>query len=45
MEMVGELINEVLRNIGNQSCYRSVEEKVKRLCEGFPLYTESQSKE
>ncbi|TAK54099.1 MAG: serine hydroxymethyltransferase [Bacteroidetes bacterium] len=42
MQIVGELIDEVLRNIGKTEVYKSVEEKVKSLCEGFPLYTELQ---
>jgi len=38
MEIVGELINEVLRNIGNMNVYGVVEERVKQLCSKFPLY-------
>ncbi len=41
MEIVGELIDEVLRNIGKTDVYRDVENKVKMLCEKFPLYSES----
>ena len=40
MEFVGELIDEVLRNIGNTKTYADVENKVRRLCENFPLYPE-----
>jgi glycine hydroxymethyltransferase len=40
MEIVGELIDEVVKNIGNTKVYQNVQEKVKRLCENFPLYTE-----
>ncbi|MBS4029285.1 MAG: serine hydroxymethyltransferase [Ignavibacteriales bacterium] len=38
MEIVGELIDEVLRNVGNKKVYEDVAEKVKALCLGFPLY-------
>jgi len=41
MEIVGNLINEVLCNMGKVDVYRSVEGKVKELCEGFPLYPEA----
>jgi glycine hydroxymethyltransferase len=41
MEIVGELIDEVLKNIGNDKVCKTVEEKVKLLCERFPLYKES----
>ena len=40
MEIVGDLIDEVLRNIGKTDVYRSVEQKVKELCVRFPLYPE-----
>ncbi|MBI4547066.1 MAG: serine hydroxymethyltransferase [Ignavibacteriae bacterium] len=40
MELIGEMIDEVLRNIGNEKVYRDVECKVKQLCERFPLYAE-----
>ena len=40
MEVIGELIDEVLRNIGNKKVYRDVECKVKHMCERFPLYQE-----
>jgi glycine hydroxymethyltransferase len=40
MEIVGSLIDEVLKNIGNAAISKSVEEKVKQLCIGFPLYNE-----
>jgi glycine hydroxymethyltransferase len=40
MEIVGELIDEVLRNIGDEKISKTVEEKVKLLCERFPLYKE-----
>ncbi|MBI5216102.1 MAG: serine hydroxymethyltransferase [Ignavibacteriae bacterium] len=39
MEIVGELIDEVLRNVGKTDVYRDVENKVKLLCEKFPLYS------
>jgi glycine hydroxymethyltransferase len=38
MEIVGELIDEVLKNIGNLDVARQVERKVKELCIKFPLY-------
>jgi glycine hydroxymethyltransferase len=40
METVGELIDEVLRNIGKTSVYQDVEQKVMQLCQRFPLYSE-----
>ncbi|MBI1804032.1 MAG: serine hydroxymethyltransferase [Ignavibacteriae bacterium] len=40
MEIVGDLIDQVLCNIGKADVYRSVEQKVKELCERFPLYDE-----
>ncbi|MBA4311549.1 MAG: serine hydroxymethyltransferase [Chlorobiaceae bacterium] len=38
MEIVGELIDDVLKNIGNLDIARQVEQKVKELCSRFPLY-------
>jgi len=38
MEIVGSLIDEVLKNIGNEVISREVENKVKQLCIRFPLY-------
>lgn len=38
MKAVGNLIHEVLSNMGNDGRYRSVEQKVRELCEPFPLY-------
>jgi len=38
MEIVGSLIDEVLRNVGNTSVCKDVENKVKELCARFPLY-------
>jgi glycine hydroxymethyltransferase len=40
MAIVGELIDEVLKSIGNSKVYMDVENRVKELCEGFPLYHE-----
>ncbi len=40
METVGELIDQVLRNMGKTDIYKEVENKVKALCLGFPLYAE-----
>jgi glycine hydroxymethyltransferase len=42
MEMIGELIDQVIRNIGNEKVYREVRESVEQLCERFPLYSEIQ---
>ena len=42
MEIVGELIDEVLRNIGNTKVYHDVELKVNQLCSKFPLYNNIQ---
>jgi len=39
MQIVGELIDEVLRNVGNKKVYEDVSNKVKMLCEKFPLYS------
>jgi glycine hydroxymethyltransferase len=44
MTIVGDLINEVLCNMGKTDVYRRVEQKVKELCEGFPLYPETKLK-
>jgi glycine hydroxymethyltransferase len=40
MEIVGNLIDEVLRNVGNISVCKDVENKVKELCTRFPLYSD-----
>jgi glycine hydroxymethyltransferase len=40
MEMIGDLIDQVIRSVGNEKVYREVKDCVKRLCERFPLYTE-----
>jgi glycine hydroxymethyltransferase len=40
MEMIADLINKVLTNIGNQNIYREVEKNVRELCAKFPLYPE-----
>jgi glycine hydroxymethyltransferase len=40
MEVVGELINEVIVNIGKTEVYKSVAKKVEALCTRFPLYNE-----
>ncbi|HCV42127.1 MAG TPA: serine hydroxymethyltransferase, partial [Bacteroidetes bacterium] len=42
MEYVGELINEVITNIGKKEVYASVAKKVEDLCRRFPLYPELQ---
>lgn len=38
MNTVGDLIHQVLTNIGKPSIYKDVEKAVKKLCERFPLY-------
>ena len=40
MELVGELIDAVLRNMGNRGVYRDVAERVEQVCGKFPLYPE-----
>ena len=40
MEAVGGMIDEVLRNIGKTDVYARVQEKIRLLCQGFPLYKE-----
>ena len=40
MKIVGDLIDEVLRNVGKTDVYESVKKKVADLCSGFPLYKE-----
>ncbi len=42
MEYIGELINEVIVNIGKHDVYKSVAKKVEELCKRFPLYAELQ---
>jgi glycine hydroxymethyltransferase len=44
MEYIGELINEVVTNLGKTDVYESVAKKVEELCTRFPLYPELQSK-
>jgi glycine hydroxymethyltransferase len=39
MEMIGDLIDQVIRNVGNEKVYKDVKETVKKLCERFPLYS------
>ncbi|MBX2991837.1 MAG: serine hydroxymethyltransferase [Bacteroidetes bacterium] len=38
MEYIGDLINEVIINIGKPDVYKSVAKKVEELCVKFPLY-------
>ncbi len=40
MEYIGDLINEVVTNIGKKDVYKSVAKKVEELCGRFPLYPE-----
>lgn len=40
MELVGTLIDEVLKNMGDTKVYQDVAQKVKTLCVKFPLYAE-----
>ena len=44
MECIGDLINEVIINIGKHDVYKSVAKKVEELCVRFPLYPELQQK-
>jgi len=41
MEYIGDLINEVIMNVGKTNVYKSVAKKVEDLCRRFPLYPES----
>ena len=43
METAGDLIHEVLCNMGNAKTYASVAAKVETLCRRYPLYAELQS--
>jgi glycine hydroxymethyltransferase len=40
MEIVGEFIDQVVRNIGNEKVYEEVRKNVRQLCDRFPLYPE-----
>jgi glycine hydroxymethyltransferase len=40
MEIIAEVIDETLRNIGNTSAYASIKERVASFCNSFPLYAE-----
>lgn len=40
MEIIGDLIDQVIRNIRNESVYKKVRGCVKELCVRFPLYQE-----
>ena len=40
MEVVAELIDRVVSNIGNESVYSSVRSDIEKLCSSFPLYRE-----
>jgi glycine hydroxymethyltransferase len=42
MEYIGDLINEVITNIGKHEVYKSVAKRVEELCVKFPLYAELQ---
>ncbi len=42
MDRVGDMIDQVLKNIGKENTYREVEQSVAKLCEGFPLYGETE---
>jgi glycine hydroxymethyltransferase len=39
MVLIGDLIDTVLRNVGNAKVYRDVEAQVNSLCQRFPLYS------
>ncbi len=40
MKIVGKFIDEVLANLGKTDVYERMKDKVKQLCEQFPLYAE-----
>ncbi len=40
MEMIGEMIDEVIRKVGNEKLYKNMKETVRELCKKFPLYSE-----
>jgi glycine/serine hydroxymethyltransferase len=40
MEHIGDLINEVVTNMGRKDVYTAVAKKVEGLCARFPLYPE-----
>jgi glycine hydroxymethyltransferase len=40
MEMIGDLIHQVIQNVGSQKTYQDVRNSVRHLCEKFPLYSE-----
>jgi glycine hydroxymethyltransferase len=43
MEYIGDLINEVIVNIGKKEIYTSVAKRVEELCMRFPLYADLQN--
>jgi glycine hydroxymethyltransferase len=42
MEIIAELIDRVITNIGNEAVYADVRKNVEELCQRFPLYPELQ---
>jgi glycine hydroxymethyltransferase len=40
MAIIGELIDQVIRNLGDEEVYKRVRNSVKELCTQFPLYAE-----
>jgi glycine hydroxymethyltransferase len=42
MEIIGDLIDQVLMNIGNESVYHQVRSTIHEMCKQFPLYSMSQ---
>jgi glycine hydroxymethyltransferase len=42
MELIGEMIDEVIVNIGKKDIYRSIAGRIEQLCLRFPLYPELQ---
>ncbi len=40
MEKIAELIDKIVKNLGNDKIYKEVEKEVMSLCSGFPLYPE-----
>lgn len=38
MKIIGELIDKVINNIGNENVYNGIKKEVEQLCRDFPLY-------
>ncbi len=44
MEEIGEMISKILKNLGDQRIIEEVRERVRELCESFPLYPKLKEK-